>query len=79
MLVDSRNEPLPLFIAGFVALFVFSGLGNGSMYRMIPAIFMAKCTGTGAYPSFLVFHGVCFALTWAVYLRCSSTGNPALV
>ena len=27
---------------GFVLLFVFSGLGNGSTYKMIPAIFHAK-------------------------------------
>jgi len=33
---------LPLFVAGFILLFVFSGLGNGSTYKMIPAIFMAK-------------------------------------
>ncbi len=33
---------LGLFVAGFILLFVFSGLGNGSTYKMIPAIFMAK-------------------------------------
>ena len=27
---------------GFVLLFVFSGIGNGSTYKMIPAIFHAK-------------------------------------
>jgi NNP family nitrate/nitrite transporter-like MFS transporter len=27
---------------GFVLLFVFSGIGNGSTYKMIPAIFAAK-------------------------------------
>ena len=35
-------QSLPLFVAGFILLFVFSGLGNGSTYKMIPAIFMAK-------------------------------------
>jgi MFS transporter, NNP family, nitrate/nitrite transporter len=35
----SGTGSLGLFTAGFIALFVFSGLGNGSTYAMIPAIF----------------------------------------
>jgi NNP family nitrate/nitrite transporter-like MFS transporter len=31
-----------VFIAGFVALFALSGLGNGSTYKMIPAIFQGQ-------------------------------------
>jgi NNP family nitrate/nitrite transporter-like MFS transporter len=42
VLYASRTASLALFIAGFVSLFVFSGLGNGSTYKMIPAIFQAK-------------------------------------
>ena len=42
VLYASKTASLVLFIAGFVALFVFSGLGNGSTYKMIPAIFSAK-------------------------------------
>ncbi|MHC0432134.1 nitrate/nitrite transporter [Streptomyces sp. O3] len=42
VLVASRQESLGLFIAGFVALFVLTGIGNGSVYKMIPAIFRAK-------------------------------------
>ncbi|MFD2092459.1 MFS transporter [Blastococcus deserti] len=38
----SRLESLPLFVVGFVALFVLSGIGNGSTYKMIPAIFRAQ-------------------------------------
>ncbi|HEU0101462.1 MAG TPA: nitrate/nitrite transporter [Mycobacteriales bacterium] len=38
----SLRESLPLFIVGFVLLFVLSGIGNGSTYKMIPAIFRAK-------------------------------------
>ncbi len=30
------------YVVGFIALFVLSGLGNGSVYKMIPAIFAAK-------------------------------------
>lgn len=32
-------------IAGFIALFVLSGMGNGSTYKMIPSIFEAKSRG----------------------------------
>ncbi|MBF6046325.1 nitrite reductase small subunit NirD [Streptomyces sp. NRRL B-1677] len=42
VLVASREGSLPLFVTGFVALFVFSGIGNGSTYKMIPAIFRAR-------------------------------------
>ncbi|MEU7104910.1 nitrate/nitrite transporter [Streptomyces sp. NPDC046215] len=42
VLAASRQGSLPLFLAGFVALFVFSGVGNGSTYKMIPAIFRAR-------------------------------------
>ncbi|MFI7503189.1 MFS transporter [Streptomyces sp. NPDC049687] len=31
-----------LFVGGFTALFVLSGLGNGSTYKMIPAVFAQK-------------------------------------
>ncbi|WEH41581.1 NarK/NasA family nitrate transporter [Streptomyces sp. NBC_01218] len=113
----SGTESLPLFLVGFIALFVLTGLGNGSTFKMIPGIFHAKAisrglrgeaaaaegrrlsgaamgligavgaigglainlafrqsfqtsgTGTAAFWSFLAFYAVCFALTWAVYLR----------
>ena len=42
VLAASIAESLPLFIAAFIALFTMSGLGNGSTYKMIPAIFTAK-------------------------------------
>ncbi len=38
----SEMKSLPAFTVGFLALFFFSGLGNGSTYKMIPAIFRAK-------------------------------------
>ncbi|MEU5633268.1 MFS transporter [Streptomyces rishiriensis] len=31
-----------LFVAGFTALFVLSGIGNGSTYKMIPAVFAGR-------------------------------------
>jgi NNP family nitrate/nitrite transporter-like MFS transporter len=42
VLTASRLESLPLFLVGFVLLFVLSGIGNGSTYKMIPAIFRTK-------------------------------------
>ncbi|MGW7412035.1 MFS transporter, partial [Streptomyces sp. NPDC054863] len=49
----SRAGSLPLFLTGFVALFLFSGVGNGSTYKMIPGIFHTKAereTAAGADP-----------------------------
>ncbi|MCH0542797.1 NarK/NasA family nitrate transporter [Streptomyces sp. MUM 203J] len=113
----SVTESLSVFLVGFIALFILTGLGNGSTYKMIPAIFKAKAeaqgltgetadtygrrlsgasmgligavgalgglginlvfrqsfmtagTGTSAFVTFLLFYGVCMAVTWAVYLR----------
>jgi len=123
VLVASTQKSLALFLAGFIALFIFSGLGNGSAYKMIPAIFRAKSaahveagadpvaaglearrlagaligvagaigafggvlvnlafresfltykTGNAAYIAFLAYYGVCFAVTWLVFLRPSA-------
>ena len=36
----------PLFVVSFLWLFVFTGVGNGSVYRMIPAVFRAGATDT---------------------------------
>jgi MFS transporter, NNP family, nitrate/nitrite transporter len=33
---------LTAYVVGFVALFILSGIGNGSVYKMIPSIFDAK-------------------------------------
>ncbi|MBQ1001709.1 nitrate/nitrite transporter [Streptomyces sp. RK62] len=117
VIVASIRESLPLFTVAFIALFVLTGLGNGSTFKMIPGIFHAKAlarglegdaaaaygrrlsgasmgligavgalgglginlafrqsflsvgSGTGAFVAFLAFYGLCFAVTWAVYLR----------
>jgi NNP family nitrate/nitrite transporter-like MFS transporter len=42
VLLASQQRSLPLYLVGFIALFVLSGIGNGSTYKMIPAIFRAK-------------------------------------
>jgi nitrate/nitrite transporter NarK len=45
VLLASQLRSLPLCLIGFVALFAVSGIGNGSTYKMIPAIFRAKHPG----------------------------------
>jgi MFS transporter, NNP family, nitrate/nitrite transporter len=40
-------ESLSVFLIGFVALFLLTGLGNGSTYKMIPGIFQAKALNQG--------------------------------
>ncbi|MFE3901606.1 nitrate/nitrite transporter [Streptomyces sp. NPDC059153] len=53
VLEASRQHSLALFLCGFVALFVLSGAGNGSTYKMIPAIFRARARAeiAGGTPS----------------------------
>ncbi|MER6980155.1 nitrate/nitrite transporter [Streptomyces carpinensis] len=47
LVVAGMHRSLPLFVAVFVVLFVLSGLGNGSTYKMIPGIFQAKALAQG--------------------------------
>ncbi|MFH8606690.1 MFS transporter [Streptomyces sp. NPDC018029] len=47
VVLASVRESLPLFVGAFVALFVLTGLGNGSTYKMIPGIFQAKAEASG--------------------------------
>ncbi len=111
------------YVAGFILLFILSGLGNGSTYKMIPSIFEAKAQGhdewsreekaawsrsmsgaligfagaigalggvfinivlrmsyvsdaksaTNAFWVFLGFYVICAVVTWAVFLRLSSS------
>ncbi len=44
---DHHTGPAPAslmigYVVGFVALFILSGIGNGSVYKMIPSIFEAR-------------------------------------
>ncbi|MEU6132677.1 nitrate/nitrite transporter [Saccharopolyspora sp. NPDC047091] len=41
LLVASGLDSFPLYLGAFVVLFVLSGIGNGSVYKMIPAVFAA--------------------------------------
>lgn len=42
IILAAGAESLALFTFGFIALFVFTGIGNGSTFKMIPSIFRAK-------------------------------------
>jgi NNP family nitrate/nitrite transporter-like MFS transporter len=42
LVVAGDVKSLALYTVGFIALFVFSGVGNGSTYKMIPGIFQEK-------------------------------------
>jgi len=42
LVVAGNSKSLGLYTVGFIALFVFSGIGNGSTYKMIPGIYRAK-------------------------------------
>ena len=39
-----KGHSFALFFAAFLWLFVFTGIGNGSVYRMIPAVFRATAS-----------------------------------
>lgn len=43
-IVGLGQHNFALFFASFLGLFVFTGIGNGSIYRMIPAVFRATAS-----------------------------------
>ncbi len=42
LIVAANTKSLPMYTVGFIALFIFSGVGNGSTYKMIPGIYHHK-------------------------------------
>jgi NNP family nitrate/nitrite transporter-like MFS transporter len=46
LVVASQTGSFALFVSAFTALFVLSGLGNGSTYKMIPAVFARRAQTT---------------------------------
>jgi NNP family nitrate/nitrite transporter-like MFS transporter len=47
VIAASVQESLAVFLVGFISLFVLTGLGNGSTYKMIPGIFQNKALAKG--------------------------------
>ena len=54
LLAATEAGSLAVFTAGFVVVFVLTGIGNGSTYKLIPAVFGAKAaaavTAGASYP-----------------------------
>ncbi|MFJ6069708.1 NarK family nitrate/nitrite MFS transporter [Streptomyces sp. NPDC093065] len=57
LVVAGMQRSLALFVPVFVALFVLSGLGNGSTFKMVPGIFHAKALARGLTDEEAVRHG----------------------
>ncbi|MGV9994350.1 nitrate/nitrite transporter [Streptomyces sp. NPDC003374] len=57
LVVAGMQKSLALFVAAFVVLFVLSGLGNGSTYKMIPGIFHTKALAKGLQGEEAVAYG----------------------
>jgi NNP family nitrate/nitrite transporter-like MFS transporter len=60
VVAGERSGSFGLFFGAFLVLFVTAGVGNGSTYRMIPAIFVAQAkreTAEGADPAEAVRKG----------------------
>ncbi|MFH8573833.1 nitrate/nitrite transporter [Streptomyces sp. NPDC017993] len=53
----SAERSLPVFLVGFIALFVLTGFGNGSTYKMIPGIFQAQAVRRGLAGEAAVAYG----------------------
>jgi NNP family nitrate/nitrite transporter-like MFS transporter len=63
ILVAAQQHSLSLYLAGFITLFTLSGVGNGSTYKMIPAIFKAK---TEAFPEARRLSGALIGVAGAI-------------
>jgi NNP family nitrate/nitrite transporter-like MFS transporter len=48
VLFAASSDSIPLLACAFTVLFVLTGLGNGSVYKMIPAVFHAESLRGGA-------------------------------
>lgn len=44
VLITSTSHSIPLFVVSFTILFALTGIGNGSVYKMIPAVFHGQAT-----------------------------------
>ncbi|GAA4943056.1 NNP family nitrate/nitrite transporter-like MFS transporter [Actinomycetospora succinea] len=71
----SAIDSLALFTAGFVLLFITSGIGNGSTYKMIPSIFRTKALAAQAERGW----GRDEALLWARRISGAAIGITAAV
>ncbi|MBC9725518.1 NarK/NasA family nitrate transporter [Streptomyces sp. TRM68367] len=57
LIAASMEKSLVLFTVAFVVLFVLTGVGNGSTYKMIPGIFQTKALAKGLRGEEAASHG----------------------
>ncbi|MCU4185269.1 MFS transporter [Acidiferrimicrobium sp. IK] len=50
------NRSFPIFFVAFQGLFVLSGIGNGSTYKMIPSVFAGMAAKAGGTPAARLEH-----------------------
>ena len=90
VMVSVDTKSFPLFFCSFMALFVLAGAGNGSTYRMIPAIFATQdadarsakrqaAAVVGIAGAIGAFGGVLVNLVFKFSLEGSGTLTPALI
>ncbi len=51
-------------------------LGGVAINLAFRQSFLSVGSGTGAFVAFLAYYAVCFAVTWAVYLRRPAVRTP---
>ncbi|MFF3212590.1 MFS transporter [Streptomyces sp. NPDC002886] len=74
LLLAADRHSLPVFIGGFTVLFVLSGIGNGSVYKLIPAAFARRAEAsivaghdaTGAFASARRLAGAAIGISGAI-------------
>jgi len=89
VLIASGQRSLVLFYIGFISLFALSGAGNGSTYKMIPAIFRARAAEydarrlanavIGIAGAVGAFGGVLVNIAFRQSFLATKTGNPAYI
>ena len=84
VLIASSAKSLGLFIAGFVLLFALSGIGNGSVYKLIPVAFKdrqdaQRITGAviGIAGAVGAFGGVLVNIAFRESFLSAKNGDPA--
>jgi NNP family nitrate/nitrite transporter-like MFS transporter len=55
-IVGVQQRSFAIFLAAYMAIFLFAGIGNGSTYRMIPSIFAELGHRAGGTPAILLDH-----------------------
>jgi NNP family nitrate/nitrite transporter-like MFS transporter len=80
VIVASDTGSLSLFLAGFVVLFTLSGIGNGSTYKLIPAIFSWRSGALiGVSGAVGALGGVAINAAFRQSFAATGSGVPAFV